>query len=172
MTALAHPPAHVPARRSPGFVADRAMQLAARTFEIEARALLGLATVLPAIRRVSVTLAAMTGRPEPTLGQHDDRVLVSAVDKETCPLQLAPTASTTAQTAPGDALAVALLDARGSRDDDFARSHPGGSPGRKLLERVRDVMEQHRVTSRLVVAAQGVRLGALNSNNLMRAKVI
>ena len=172
MTAQALRPAHVPARRSPGFVADRAMQLAACTFEIEARALLGSATILPALRRVGVTLAAMTGRLEPTLGQHDDRVLVSAVEKETCPLQLAPTASTTAQTAPGDALAVALLDARGSRDDSLVRSHPGGSSGRKLLQPVRDVMEQHRVTSRLVVAAQGVRLGALNSNNLMRAKVI
>ena len=89
-----------------------------------------LAAILPAIRRIGVTLVAMTGRPESTLAQHADMVLVSAVDEEACPLQLAPTASTAAQMALGDALAVALLDARGFREDDFARSHPGGSLGR------------------------------------------
>jgi arabinose-5-phosphate isomerase len=67
-------------------------------------------------------------------------VLCSAVDQEACPLNLAPTASTTAQMALGDALAVALLDARGFREEDFARSHPGGSLGRKLLMHVRDLM--------------------------------
>ena len=218
-----------------------------------------LAAILPAIRRIGVTLVAMTGRPESTLAQHADMVLVSAVDEEACPLQLAPTASTAAQMALGDALAVALLDARGFREDDFARSHPGGSLGRKLLMHVRDlmrggdsvprvppgasfnallremtgkglgftavadehgkplgiftdgdlrrliergaelhslsaadvmhrsprlvradalavdaaaVMEQHRITSVLVVDAQGQLVGALNSNDLMRAKVI
>jgi arabinose-5-phosphate isomerase len=99
-----------------------------------------LTAILPAIRRIGVTLVAMTGRRESTLAQHADIVLDSAVDAEACPLNLAPTASTTAQMALGDALAVALLDARGFREEDFARSHPGGSLGRKLLTHVRDVM--------------------------------
>jgi arabinose-5-phosphate isomerase len=99
-----------------------------------------LAAVLPALRRLSVTLVAMTGRPESSLARHADIVLSSAVDQEACPLNLAPTASTTAQMALGDALAVALLDARGFVEADFARSHPGGSLGRKLLMHVRDLM--------------------------------
>lgn len=218
-----------------------------------------LAAIVPAIKRLSVMLIAMTGRPESTLAKHADVVLSSAVDQEACPLNLAPTASTTAQMALGDALAVALLDARGFREEDFARSHPGGALGRKLLTHVRDVMrsgdavpsvapgtglvdtmremtrkglgatavsdaqghvlgiftdgdlrrlieagrdlrelraadvmhpgpktvraeslaveaadlmEQYRITSVLVVDAEGVLVGALNSNDLMRAKVI
>jgi len=218
-----------------------------------------LAAILPAMRRLGVTLVAMTGQPESTLARHADMVLSSAVDEEACPLNLAPTASTTAQMALGDALAVALLDARGFREDDFARSHPGGALGRKLLMHVHDlmrsgeavpqvpptasfnellremtgkglgftavvddderpigiftdgdlrrliergadlraltaadvmhrgprlvradalavdaadVMEQHRITSVLVVDGSGKLLGALNSNDLMRAKVI
>jgi len=99
-----------------------------------------LAAIMPALKRVGVTLVAMTGRAESTLAQHADIVLNSAVDQEACPLNLAPTASTTAQMALGDALAVALLDARGFREEDFARSHPGGSLGRKLLTHVRDLM--------------------------------
>ncbi|MCU0968182.1 MAG: KpsF/GutQ family sugar-phosphate isomerase [Rubrivivax sp.] len=218
-----------------------------------------LAAILPAIRRVGVTLVAMTGRADSTLARHADVVVSSAVDEEACPLNLAPTASTTAQMALGDALAVALLDARGFREEDFARSHPGGSLGRKLLMHVHDlmrsgddvprvgpdapfgellrqmtakglgftavvgddgrpvgiftdgdlrrliehgdelralvarevmhrspklvratalaveaagVMEQHRITSVLVVDDAGRLVGALNSNDLMRAKVI
>ncbi len=218
-----------------------------------------LAAILPAIRRIGVTLVAMTGGPDSTLARHADAVLNSAVEQEACPLNLAPTASTTAQMALGDALAVALLDARGFREDDFARSHPGGSLGRKLLMHVHDlmrsgdavprvganaalpdmlremsrkglgftavvaadervlgiftdgdlrrliergadllalragevmhrspklvradalaveaaaVMEQHRITSVLVVDAAQQLVGALNSNDLMRAKVI
>ena len=218
-----------------------------------------LAALLPALRRLAVTFIAMTGRPDSTLGRHADLVLSSAVDEEACPLNLAPTASTTAQMALGDALAVALLDARGFREEDFARSHPGGALGRKLLIHVRDlmrggdavpqvppaasfdallremtgkglgfaavvdgdarplgiftdgdlrrliqrgtdlralvasevmhrgprlvredalavdaagVMEQHRITSVLVVDGDGRLVGALNSNDLMRAKVI
>jgi arabinose-5-phosphate isomerase len=218
-----------------------------------------LTTILPALKRVGVTLVAITGRAESTLGKHADFTLNSAVDEEACPLNLAPTASTTAQMALGDALAVALLDARGFREEDFARSHPGGSLGRKLLTHVRDVMrsgdavpqvaldtpfvqmmsemthkglgataitdpqghvkgiftdgdlrrcveqgrdlrklvaadvmfprprtirpevlaveaadlmEAHRITSVLVVDADGKLVGALNSNDLMRAKVI
>ena len=218
-----------------------------------------LAAILPAIKRLAVTLVAITGGADSSLARHADIVLSSAVDREACPLNLAPTASTTAQMALGDALAVALLDARGFREEDFARSHPGGSLGRKLLIHVRDlmrgadalprvgpdadfntmlremtgkglgftavadahdrvlgiftdgdlrrliergadlrplkaadvmhrspklvresalavdaagVMEQHRITSVLVVDAQGALVGALNSNDLMRAKVI
>jgi arabinose-5-phosphate isomerase len=222
-----------------------------------------LAAILPAMRRLAVTLLAMTSQAESTLARHADIVLLSAVAEEACPLNLAPTASTTAQMALGDALAVALLDARGFREDDFARSHPGGSLGRKLLMHVRDLMrggeavprvapgasfnellremtgkglgfaavvgedgrpagiftdgdlrrliergegdmrelrrltaaavmhrgprlvredalavdaaglmEQHRITSVLVVDAAGVLVGALNTNDLMRAKVI
>ncbi len=218
-----------------------------------------LAVILPALKRVGVVLLAVTGRTESTLARHADIVLSSAVDVEACPMNLAPTASTTAQMALGDALAVALLDARGFREADFARSHPGGALGRKLLTHVRDVMrtgdavprvlpdapftatmkemtrkglgataitdaqghvlgiftdgdlrrlieqgldlrglsarevmhphprlvhedklavdaadmmEQYRITSVLVVDDQGVLVGALNSNDLMRAKVI
>src|SRR4029453_6818689 len=75
-----------------------------------------------------------------TLGRHAEVVLDTSVEKEACPLNLAPTASTTAQLALGDALAVALLDARGFRQEDFARSHPGGALGRKLLTHLVDVM--------------------------------
>jgi arabinose-5-phosphate isomerase len=215
--------------------------------------------ILPAMRRLEVTFIAMTGGPNSTLARHADIVLSSAVDEEACPLNLAPTASTTAQMALGDALAVALLDARGFRAEDFARSHPGGTLGRKLLMHVCDlmrsgdavprvapgasfnellremtakglgftavagddgkplgiftdgdlrrliergadlkaltaeqtmhrgprlvradalaveaaaVMEQHRITSVLVVDTEGLLVGALNSNDLMRAKVI
>jgi arabinose-5-phosphate isomerase len=218
-----------------------------------------LAAILPALRRIGVTLVAMTGRAESTLARHADIVLDSGVEEEACPLNLAPTASTTAQMALGDALAVALLDARGFGEHDFARSHPGGSLGRKLLMLVRDLMrhgdavprvppaapmdallremtgkglgfaavvdaqgrplgvftdgdlrrliergvalrgltaaevmhaqprlvrdealavdaaalmEQHRITSVLVIDTGGVLVGALNTNDLMRAKVI
>jgi arabinose-5-phosphate isomerase len=218
-----------------------------------------LAAILPAIRRLGVVLVAMTGRADSTLARHADHVISSAVEQEACPLNLAPTASTAAQMALGDALAVALLDARGFREEDFARSHPGGSLGRKLLMHVHDLMrsgdavprvppeasfhallremtgkglgfaavvdaagrpvgiftdgdlrrliereadlrslvaaevmhrgprliradalaveaadlmEQHRITSVLVVDAAGLLVGALNSNDLMRAKVI
>ena len=99
-----------------------------------------LAAILPVLKRLGVTLIAITGRADSTLGRHADVVLDSRVDQEACPLNLAPTASTTAQMALGDALAVALLDARGFRPEDFARSHPGGALGRKLLTHVKDLM--------------------------------
>ena len=99
-----------------------------------------LAAILPTLRRLGVVLVAMTGKPESTLARHADWALSSAVDQEACPLNLAPTASTTAQMALGDALAVALLDARGFKEEDFARSHPGGALGRKLLVHVSDLM--------------------------------
>ena len=218
-----------------------------------------LAAILRPLKRMGVTLVAITGQAQSSLAQHADMVLNCAVDEEACPLNLAPTASTTAQMALGDALAVALLDARGFREADFARSHPGGSLGRRLLLHVRDlmrsgdalplvppsahlhallramtskglgfaavvgddgkplgiftdgdlrrliergtdlqslsaeqvmhrspclvradalavaaaeVMEQRRITSVLVIDEAGVLVGALNSNDLMRAKVI
>ena len=218
-----------------------------------------LAALVPALKRLGVMLVLMTGRTQCQLAQHADLVISSAVDQEACPMNLAPTASTTAQMALGDALAVAVLDARGFREADFARSHPGGALGRKLLMHVRDlmrsgadvprvqpeatfttmlremtgkglgftaiidatqrvigiftdgdlrrliergadlrplhahqvmhpnprlvradalaveaaaVMEQHRITSVLVIDSEGLLVGALNSNDLMRAKVI
>ncbi len=218
-----------------------------------------LNAILPVLKRLGVPVIAVTGRAQSSLAAHADIVLDSAVAEEACPLQLAPTASTTAQMALGDALAVALLDARGFKAEDFARSHPGGALGRKLLTHVSDVMrrgdevprvapdagfsalmqemsakglgasavvdaegrvlgiftdgdlrrlvekggdlralragdvmhpgphtvredmlaveaadamERHRVTSLLVVDAAGRLCGALNSNDLMRAKVI
>ena len=218
-----------------------------------------LVAILPVLKRQGVPLIAMTGGLQSSLARHAEVVLDSSVEKEACPLNLAPTASTTAQLALGDALAVALLDARGFRPEDFARSHPGGSLGRRLLTHVGDVMrsgdqvprvgpqasfselmqemsrkglgasavvdeagrplgiftdgdlrrliergadlrqlrahevmhagprtvsrealaveaaelmEQHRITSVLVVDAEGVLCGALNTNDLMRAKVI
>ncbi len=99
-----------------------------------------LTVILPVVKRQGVPLIAMTGRADSTLGRHADIVLDAGVAKEACPLNLAPTASTTAQMAMGDALAVALLDARGFGSEDFARSHPGGALGRKLLTHVSDVM--------------------------------
>ena len=99
-----------------------------------------LMVILPVLKRLGVPLIAMTGNPKSTLASYADVALDSGVDKEACPLNLAPTASTTAQLAMGDALAVALLDARGFKAEDFARSHPGGALGRKLLTHVSDVM--------------------------------
>jgi len=101
-----------------------------------------LSAILPIIKRQGMVLVAITGNIESTLAQHATFVLDSSVEKEACPLNLAPTASTTAQLALGDALAVAILDARGFKADDFARSHPGGSLGRRLLTHVSDVMRQ------------------------------
>jgi arabinose-5-phosphate isomerase len=218
-----------------------------------------LAAILPVVKRQGVPLIAITGGRDSMLARHADLVLDSGVEKEACPLNLAPTASTTAQMAMGDALAVALLDARGFGAEDFARSHPGGALGRRLLTLVGDLMrtgdevpriapsatlselmremstkgigatavvdpegraigiftdgdlrrlvetgadlrsltaaevmrpnprtleaaalgveaaqlmEQHRITSVLVVDAHGVLVGALTINDLMRAKVI
>ncbi len=216
-------------------------------------------SLLPILRRQRTALIALTGGLDSPLARHADVVLDSSVAQEACPLNLAPTASTMAQLALGDALALALLDARGFRPEDFARSHPGGALGRQLLTHVSDVMrtgqavpkvlpqasltdlmremsekglgaaavvdaqdrvlgiftdgdlrrlvekgqdlrtltaqqvmhprprtvradalaaeaaaimEQHRITSVLVVDAHEALMGALNSNDLMRAKVI
>ena len=150
-----------------------------------------LAAILPVLKRLGVLLLVMTGGLQSMLAQHADILLDSGVDKEACPLNLAPTASTTAQLALGDALAVALLDARGFKEDDFARSHPGGALGRKLLTHVRDVMRSGEALPRVlpdtpftelmremsakglgasaVVDAQGLLLGIFTDGDLRRA---
>src|SRR5450830_748712 len=99
-----------------------------------------LMAILPIIKRMGTPLIAMTGKPASSLAVMADVHLDVSVEKEACTINLAPTASTTVTLALGDALAVALLDARGFKEEDFARSHPGGALGRKLLTHVRDVM--------------------------------
>jgi len=108
-----------------------------------------LNAILPVLKRLQVPIIAMTGRADSSLARHANHVLDSAVAEEACPLNLAPTASTTAQMALGDALAVALLDARGFKPEDFARSHPGGALGRKLLTHVRDLMRSGEALPRV-----------------------
>lgn len=97
-------------------------------------------TILPLIKRMGIPLVSMTGRPSSTLAKAADVHLDVSVAQEACPLNLAPTASTTATLAMGDALAVALLEARGFTPEDFALSHPGGALGRRLLLKVADLM--------------------------------
>lgn len=99
-----------------------------------------LLAIIPLLKRQGAKLIAMTGNPNSTLAQEADAHLYAGADKEACPLNLAPTASTTAVLALGDALAVALMSAKGFTKDDFAAAHPGGALGRKLLTHVRDVM--------------------------------
>ncbi len=99
-----------------------------------------LLDILPVVKRMGTSVIAMTGKPQSNLAQLADVHLNVAVDKEACTLNLAPTTSTTVTLAMGDALAVALLDTRGFREEDFAMSHPGGALGRRLLTHVRDVM--------------------------------
>jgi arabinose-5-phosphate isomerase len=99
-----------------------------------------LLTIIPLMKRRGAKLIALTGNPESTLAREADVCLDARVAQEACPLNLAPTASTTAALALGDALAIALLEARGFDEQDFARAHPGGALGRKLLTRVSDVM--------------------------------
>lgn len=99
-----------------------------------------LTSLLPALKRQGVRIAGMTGGLNSSLAKHSDWVLDTSVEREACPLNLAPTASTTVQLALGDALASTLLTARGFKAEDFALSHPGGALGRKLLTHVRDVM--------------------------------
>lgn len=108
-----------------------------------------LTALLPVIKRLDVVLLAMTGRATSSLARHADIVLDCAVAQEACPLNLAPTASTTTQMALGDALAVALLELRGFKAEDFARSHPGGALGRKLLTHLRDVMRAGEAVPRV-----------------------
>ncbi|ELR66349.1 Arabinose 5-phosphate isomerase [Photobacterium marinum] len=97
-------------------------------------------TLLPVIKRLGIPLISMTGKPESSMAKLAQIHLQITVDQEACPLNLAPTSSTTATLAMGDALAIALMQARGFTADDFALSHPGGALGRKLLLRISDVM--------------------------------
>ncbi len=112
-------------------------------------------TILPGVKRMGAKLLAMTGNPNSTIAQAADVHLDISVAEEACPLNLAPTASTTATLAMGDALAVALLKNRGFTAEDFARSHPSGSLGKRLLLRVSDVM---RSGSRVPAVSPGVTL--------------
>jgi arabinose-5-phosphate isomerase len=96
--------------------------------------------ILPVLKRLGAKLIAMTGNPESTLSTHADVNLNVSVDKEACPLGLAPTSSTTASLVMGDALAVSLLETRGFTREDFARSHPAGQLGRRLLLHIQDIM--------------------------------
>ena len=99
-----------------------------------------LLAIVPLIKRQGAKLIALTGKPDSSLAQEADVHLYAGAEKEACPLNLAPTASTTAALALGDALALALMQAKGFSRDEFALSHPGGTLGRKLLTHVRDVM--------------------------------
>jgi arabinose-5-phosphate isomerase len=112
-----------------------------------------LLNILPAIKRRGVRLIVITGRMDSSLAAEADVLLDAGVEQEACPLNLSPTASTTAALALGDALAVALLDARGFSADDFARSHPGGALGRKLLTHVADVMRTGDAVPRVGIDA-------------------
>ncbi len=150
-----------------------------------------IVSIVPLLKRRGAKLIAMTGNPASTLAREADAHLNAAVDKEACPLNLAPTASTTAALALGDALAVALLDARGFSADDFARTHPGGSLGRRLLIHVRDIMHsgealpiishdaslkiallemtQKKLGMTAVTAADGAIIGVFTDGDLRRA---
>jgi arabinose-5-phosphate isomerase len=112
-----------------------------------------LLNLLPALKRFSVKIIAMTGAPKSSLAQHSDLVLNVRVPKEACPFNLAPTASTTAMLVMGDALAMAVLEARGFRQRDFAKLHPSGAIGRAMLTRVGEIM---RTGPRNAVAAQAL----------------
>ena len=132
-----------------------------------------LTALLPVLKRLGVPLLAMTGRANSALGRYADVVLDSAVEQEACPLNLAPTASTTAQMALGDALAVALLELRGFNAEDFARSHPGGSLGRKLLTHLKDVMRAGDAVPRVgTQAGFGELMGEMSAKGLGAAAVV
>lgn len=132
-----------------GLVSDGDVVLAL-SYSGESEELLNL---LPALKRFSVRLIAVTGHPKSTLARHSDIVLNGRVPKEACPFNLAPTASTTATLVLGDALAMAILQARGFKRQDFAARHPSGAIGRALLLRVQDIM---RTGERNAVALQTV----------------
>ena len=131
-----------------------------------------LTVLLPLIKRLGVKLIAITGGLNSSLAQMADVVLDTSVEREACPLNLAPTASTTAQMAMGDALAMALLDARGFQAEDFARSHPGGSLGRKLLTHVKDIMRQGNDVPRVLADASFDELMAEMSAKGMGASAV
>jgi arabinose-5-phosphate isomerase len=132
-----------------------------------------LLTIVPLVKRQGGRLIAITGNPDSDLAREADVHLDARVDEEACPLNLAPTASTTAALALGDALAVALLDARGFGADDFARSHPGGALGRKLLTHVRDVMQPAaRIAAVAVTTSIPEVLSAISQGGMGMAAVL
>jgi arabinose-5-phosphate isomerase len=108
-----------------------------------------LLKLLPYVKRLNVPVIALTGRTQSTLAKNSEVVLDVSVKEEACPLGLAPTASTTAALAMGDALAIALFQKRGFRENDFAQFHPGGTLGRRLLLKVRDLMHQGEAIPRI-----------------------
>ncbi|MGJ8656045.1 MAG: KpsF/GutQ family sugar-phosphate isomerase [Akkermansiaceae bacterium] len=112
-----------------------------------------LVDLIPSIKRFDVKLISITGKAESTLARYSDIALLTPVEREACPLNLAPTSSSTAALVMGDALAMVLLDARGFTEKDFARYHPGGSLGRALLTKVEDIM---RTGDSLAKLAPGV----------------
>jgi arabinose-5-phosphate isomerase len=132
-----------------GIVADGDLILAL-SYSGESDELLNL---LPHLRRLSARIVSITGAPKSTLARHSDIVLNAKVPREACPFNLAPTASTTAMLALGDALAMAVLEARGFKRQDFARHHPSGAIGRALLLKVADIM---RAGDRNPLAAETV----------------
>ena len=132
-----------------------------------------LLTIVPLVKRQGGKLIAITGNPASALAKEADVHLDAGVDEEACPLNLAPTASTTAALALGDALAVALLDARGFGAEDFARSHPGGALGRKLLTHVRDVMQPaERIATFATTEAIPAVLAAISRGGMGMAAVL
>jgi arabinose-5-phosphate isomerase len=112
-----------------------------------------LLAIVPLIKRQGARLIAFTGNADSSLARQADAHLYAGAEKEACPLNLAPTASTTAALALGDALALALMQAKGFSRDEFARSHPGGALGRKLLTHVRDVMRANDDAPRIADTA-------------------
>ncbi|PHS33016.1 MAG: D-arabinose 5-phosphate isomerase [Methylophaga sp.] len=133
-------------------------------------------TILPLIKRLGVPLIVMSGKPNSTLASNATTHINIRIDKEACPLGLAPTSSTTAALVMGDALAIALLEARGFTAEDFALSHPGGNLGRRLLLRVSDIMHTHdsipkikgdaRVSDALIeMTEKGLGMTAIVDNN-------
>jgi arabinose-5-phosphate isomerase len=105
--------------------------------------------LLPFVKRLSIPVIALTGKVQSTLAKNSEVVLDVSVREEACPMGLAPTASTTAALAMGDALAIALLEKRGFKEEDFAQFHPGGTLGRRLLLKVRDLMHQGEAIPRV-----------------------
>ncbi|MGE5384363.1 MAG: KpsF/GutQ family sugar-phosphate isomerase [Betaproteobacteria bacterium] len=128
--------------------------------------------IVPLIKRQGARLITITGNPKSTLAREADIHLDAGVAQEACPLNLAPTASTTAALALGDALAVALLDARGFGAEDFARSHPGGALGRRLLTHVRDVMHSTDLPAVLPDAAMADTILAISHGGLGLAAIV
>lgn len=114
-----------------------------------------LLAILPLVKRSGVKIISVTGNPESTLTKLSDEVIVAAIEREACPFNMAPTASTTAALAVGDALAMVLLEARGFKREDYAKLHPGGAIGRALLIHVSDIM---RTGDRLAIVKKGAKV--------------